>query len=117
MAEIAMDQRDIGLSKTLQEWLRDTFAQFPQVERVLVYGSRATGRYRPQSDIDLAVVAPTMSLREFSRLWTALDQLPILFRLDVSLWHTVTNPALQQAMLEDGISLYESHTQSATTPA
>lgn len=101
-----MESRLFGLSPTLRDWLCTTFARFPQVEHVLVYGSRATGRYRPSSDIDLAVVAPTMSAREFSRLWMALDDLPILFRLDVSLLHAVTNPALQRAMLEDGVPLY-----------
>lgn len=99
-----------GLSPTLRDRLCTAFSRFPQVEQVLVYGSRATGLYRPQSDIDLAVVAPTMSAREFSRLWMALDDLPILFRLDVSLLHEVTNPALQRAMMEEGIPLYESHT-------
>lgn len=96
-----------GLSETIRESLRDVFAQFPQIDRVLVYGSRATGRHRPQSDIDLAVLAPTMSDREFSRLWMALDDLPILFRLDVSLWHEVTNAALKQSMLDNGVPLYQ----------
>lgn len=107
MGAIADSTLPLGLSETIRQSLKDVFARFPQVDRVLVYGSRATGRHRPQSDIDLAVLAPTMSDREFSRLWMALDDLPILFRLDVSLWHEVTNPALKQAMLDDGIPLYQ----------
>lgn len=95
-----------GLSETIRASLQDVFARFPQIERVLIYGSRATGRYRPQSDIDLVIVAPTMSDHEFSIIWMALDDLPILFRLDVALWHEVTNPALRQAMLDDGVPLY-----------
>jgi hypothetical protein len=54
-----------------------------------------------------------MSDRDFSRLWMALDDLPILFRLDVSLWHQVTNAALKQAMLDDGIPLYQAQTGGA----
>ena len=48
-----------------------------------------------------------MSDREFSIVWMALDDLPILFRLDVELWHQATNPARKQAMIDDGIALYE----------
>lgn len=109
MGAIADSLLPFGLSETIRDSLNDVFAQFPKVDRVLVYGSRATGRYRPQSDIDLAVLAPTMSDREFSSLWMALDDLPILFRLDVSLWHEVTNPVLKKAMLDDGIPLYQAN--------
>ena len=108
-----------GLSETIRDSLCDVFVRFPKIERVLVYGSRATGSYRPHSDIDLVVIAPTMSDLEFSVLWMALDDLPILFRLDVELWHQSTNPARKQAMLDDGIPLYESGqppSRHATSP-
>ena len=98
-----------GLSETIRDSLCEVFARFPKIERVLIYGSRAAGRYRPQSDIDLAVIAPTMSDREFCIVWMALDDLPILFRLDVELWHQATNPARKQAMIDDGIPLYEAN--------
>ena len=107
MGTIADSALPFGLSETIRHSLNDVFAKFPQIDRVLVYGSRATGRYRPQSDIDLAILAPTMSDRDFSSLWMALDDLPILFRLDVSLWHEVTNSALKKAMLDEGVPLYE----------
>ena len=109
MGAVADSLLPLGLSETIRDSLDDVFAQFPKVDRALVYGSRATGNYRPNSDIDLAVLAPAMSGREFSRLWMALDDLPILFRLDVSLWHEVTNPALKQAMIDDGIPLYQAN--------
>ena len=107
MEAVADGRLPFGLSETIRGSRSDVFAQFPKVDSVLVYGSRATGRNKPQSDIDLAVLAPTMLEREFSSLWMALDDLPILFRLDVSLWHKVTNPVLKKAMLDDGIPLYQ----------
>jgi proline iminopeptidase len=107
MDRVDEEIHSFGLSDAIQESLRGVFTRFPSIDRVMIYGSRATGRYRPQSDIDLAVIAPAMSDREFSLLWMALDDLPILFRLDVSLWHHVSNPALQQAMLRDGVRFYQ----------
>lgn len=114
MDQVSKDARTFGLSETIRESLRDVFTQFPKIDRVIVYGSRATERHRPQSDIDLAVIAPSMSDREFSLLWMALDDLPILFRLDVSLWHQVTNAALQQAM-RDGVQLYPGYVGAASS--
>ena len=40
---------------------------YPQIERVVLYGSRAMGNFRPGSDIDLCLVAPALGLREL--LW------------------------------------------------
>ncbi len=58
-----------GLSRRVLVKLQAVFARYPMVERVLLFGSRATGFAKPGSDIDLAVIAPGMSQREVSRLW------------------------------------------------
>ena len=91
------------------------FAQFPEIDSVLIYGSRATGDFRNHSDIDLAVLAPSMTERDFSRLWNALDDLPILFKLDVVQLEQVTNPALKQNILLHGKTLYRPAAQILTS--
>jgi len=91
-----------GLSEQIITSLREVFQRFPAVNKVLVFGSRATGEYRPYSDIDLAVIAPGMSERDFSLLWCALDDLPILFKLDVLHFEQVTNEKLKQSILREG---------------
>ncbi len=40
-----LEQKDIDL-------IRDTFKMFPEIEEVIIYGSRASGDYRSGSDID-----------------------------------------------------------------
>lgn len=42
--------------------IRDALAQLPGVELALLFGSRATGRAGPNSDLDLAVEAPGVDL-------------------------------------------------------
>jgi proline iminopeptidase len=113
MADIALP---FGLSENIRNSLRQAFARFHEIDSVLMYGSRATGTFRPHSDIDLAVVAPTMTEREFSRLWTTLDDLPILFRLDVVLWDQLTNPTLKQNILEDGVVFYRAAQSPTSSP-
>ena len=39
------------------ERLKTVFAQFPQIQAVYLFGSLASGRWRPDSDLDLAVVS------------------------------------------------------------
>ncbi len=47
----------------------------PAVLEVWLYGSRAMGRHRPGSDIDLTLVAPGLSHRDRLRLMAAIDDL------------------------------------------
>jgi predicted nucleotidyltransferase len=68
--------REFGMSERILEDLRRVSRRFPEIERVLIYGSRARGDFKPYSDIDLAVVAPTLTPQRFTELWSALEGFP-----------------------------------------
>ena len=63
--------------------LRALFAATPGVERVWIFGSRAQGAERPESDIDLAVDAPGWDAVAQLRLSDALIGLGLLYRVDM----------------------------------
>ena len=88
----------LGLSQRIIDSLLETFSRYPKVERVIIYGSRARGDYRPGSDIDLAVIAPKMRFDEFSQLWNEIDDLPIAFNIDLLHLDTLKNQALKSAI-------------------
>ena len=46
-----------GLSGATTEKIRSVFARHPQVEKAVLYGSRAKGTFRNGSDIDLSLFA------------------------------------------------------------
>jgi predicted nucleotidyltransferase len=45
-----------GLQEKTIQAIRNIFSRFPEVEKVLLYGSRAKGNFRNGSDIDLCMV-------------------------------------------------------------
>ena len=45
-----------GLSDTVIDDLKGIFKQYPNIEEVLIFGSRAKGNYLEGSDIDLALI-------------------------------------------------------------
>lgn len=45
------------------ERLKVILAAYPDIQAVYLFGSAATGRQRPESDLDLAIVARTSALR------------------------------------------------------
>lgn len=95
-----------GLSTGLYADLAAVFARHPAIERVLIFGSRAKGTAQAASDIDLAVLAPTLSDGEFNTLWNTLDALPLVFKLDVLHWDRLDKPALKQKILDEGRLFY-----------
>ena len=78
-----------GLSLSALGEMRALFAAFPGIERVWIFGSRARGDQRDQSDIDLAVDAPDMGDPAFRDLCDSLDRLPMLYKRDVVHWQKV----------------------------
>jgi uncharacterized protein len=99
-------QLDFGLSPAIIDSLREVVRRYPAVERVAIFGSRAKGAAKPSSDIDVAVFAKLMTDSEFSALWSELDNLPILFKLDILHWDRLENSVLKSKIESEGISIY-----------
>jgi proline iminopeptidase len=69
---MASEPMIFGLAERHYNELVQLFKRHPGIEQVLIFGSRAKGTSKPYSDIDLAVIAPTMDDQGFSRLWQGL---------------------------------------------
>ncbi|MBI4937549.1 MAG: nucleotidyltransferase domain-containing protein [Nitrosomonadales bacterium] len=103
---MASSQLTFGLSDSILGDLRRVFSAYPEIERVLIFGSRAKGAFKDGSDIDLAVFAPTMSDQRFTRLWGELDGLPLVFKMDVLHWNKLGNERLKSKIPNEGKVLY-----------
>lgn len=82
------------------------FQHYPQIDEVLIFGSRAKGTAKPWSDFDLAVVASAMSDEEFSRLWTEVDGLELVFKVDLLHWDKLAQDRLKEKIREEGRQFY-----------
>ena len=59
------------------------FADELQGYRIVLFGSRATGRQRDRSDFDLGIYGETpIPLKTFYKISDVLDRLPTLYRID-----------------------------------
>lgn len=57
--------------------------RFPEVHRVILFGSRAIGDWDERSDIDLAVSAPGIDFRRWAEIAAEVDEAPTLLRIDL----------------------------------
>ncbi len=102
-----------GLSaETLQE-LGRILATEPEVEKAILYGSRAKGTHRHGSDIDLALVGDNLTSAAVSRIALALDDSSLPYRFDLSLLRRIAHAALVDHIDRVGIPIYESATVEA----
>ena len=78
-----------GIAPTVAAKLRKLFENTPAIQQVWVYGSRGRGDHRPQSDIDLMVNAPDMSETDFSTLRNNVEELELIYRVDLDWWQRI----------------------------
>ncbi len=64
-----------GIPQADSQQLLGMIRTHPSVQKVVLYGSRALGRQRAGSDIDICLDAPSMELGELLELGAALDDL------------------------------------------
>lgn len=96
-----------GLSSPIIAQLCAVFAGYPDIFKVVLFGSRAKGSYRNSSDIDLAVFAPTMSAQIFDKLWNEVEDLPIVFKVDCLHFESLSNDVLKKKIEAEGVLFYD----------
>ncbi len=95
-----------GLTTDTLKQIIDTFAKTPQVEEVILYGSRAMGNYQPGSDIDLALKGKNLDMAEMLKISIALDELDLPYHIDLLLFEKIKNQELIDHICRVGKILY-----------
>lgn len=96
-----------GLTETELSLIRGVFARREKPGKVILFGSRAKGTARPNSDVDLAVLGDVTEL-ECGKIAAELDELPLPYKFDVVLYDTIGNPALREHIDRVGVTLFDS---------
>lgn len=97
---------EFGLIDGTQEKINATFARYPQIDTVTLYGSRAKGNFKRGSDIDLVISSKTMTLAQLLALENELDDLLLPYKIDISLLHHIDNPDLIDHIQRVGLEFY-----------
>lgn len=95
-----------GLPVYAIEALRGVFQGWPQIQRVLLYGSRAKGSYRPGSDIYLVIEGEELTLKQLLAIENQIDDLLLPRMVDISLKHQIDNSSLLEHIARVGVPFY-----------
>lgn len=100
-----------GLSLQTIEKITAVFAQYPQVDSAVLYGSRAKGNYKTGSDIDLTLHGGSdLTLSIVYRILDDLDDLLLPYTIDLSIFRDIADPNVTEHIARVGAPFYEKDT-------
>lgn len=92
----------LGLSEKHFQLIVETLKQ-ANIDRAVVFGSRAKGNWRENSDIDIAVFGASVNI---GALGLQLDELPMPYKFDIVDYNNINSYALRDHIDRVGIEIY-----------
>jgi|ERR1017187_5142391 predicted nucleotidyltransferase len=95
-----------GLKENIIQSIQQVFAAFSEVDKAILYGSRAKGNYKSGSDIDLTLKGENLNLSVVNKISLQLDDLLLPYTFDISIFKQISNPDLIDHINRVGIVFY-----------
>lgn len=92
----------LGLSEKHFQLIVETLKQ-TDIDRAVVFGSRAKGNWRENSDIDIAVFGEGVNV---GSLVAQLDELPMPYKFDIVDYNSINSCALREHIDRVDIEIY-----------
>ncbi len=87
--------------------MQEIFSRHENIDKVILYGSRAMGNWKPYSDIDLTVIGKGVTLEQIHEIENDLDYLLLPYKIDLSIRNQIKNPDLLEHINEVGVPFFE----------
>ncbi|MGI4804075.1 MAG: nucleotidyltransferase domain-containing protein [Janthinobacterium lividum] len=99
-----------GLKPETIEKINSVFIKHPEVEEVIIYGSRAKGNYRNGSDIDITLKGESLIDSILSKVSWDIDDLNTPYLFDISIFSKLNSPDLEEHINRVGKVFYQKNT-------
>ena len=92
-----------------EEWheLNCIFKKIPEISKVILYGSRARGDFRENSDIDLSLVGENLTEQHLLKIKHLLYASRLPYFTDVHLFPDISNNDFKDNVERDGKIIYQ----------
>jgi len=97
-------ENDYGINEQSYKKILEVFKTIPQLEQVVLFGSRARGDYKKTSDIDIAVKFKGVDKK--LALIGKLEEIDCILKFDVINIEKKSNKKLIENIEKEGIVIY-----------
>jgi len=80
-----------GLDKNVMRSLSEIFESTSEIDKVVIFGSRAKGNFLEGSDIDLSISGKAISFDTLLNLMDKVENLGLLYKIDILNHRTITD--------------------------
>lgn len=108
-----MTDSAFGLDSKTIEKINSVFSKKSRIESARLYGSRAKGNYRPNSDIDLTLIGKNLDTTLLFKVENELDDLLLPYSIDLSILDQIENKELVEHIKRSGIEFYSKKSRTA----
>lgn len=99
---------NFGIKEKSYQLLIGALKKVPEIEKAILFGSRAMGNHQTGSDIDIAIMGEKVNYDLLRHLQNLLNEhLPIPYFIDVIDYHSIQLEKLKEHIDTKGISIYE----------
>lgn len=97
-----------GLKETTIQQICDVLARHPQVDKAVLYGSRAMGRFKNGSDIDITLFGGEgLTLQVLYKIMDEIDDLLLPYTFDLSVYSKLGDDDLIDHIKRVGVTFFE----------
>ena len=105
---VKTENQSFGLTLSSIRLIKEELQKYSEIEKVIIYGSRAMGNYKKGSDVDLALVGTHVTRDTVTRLHCRLnEELPLPWYFDVLNYDHLENENLKNHIDREGITFYK----------
>jgi len=96
-----------GLLERDLKYIIEAVSKYPEIEEVIIFGSRAMGNYKKGSDVDLALKGEKVERKTVRRLSDDLnEEYPLPYFFDVVNYNDISNEELKEHIDNKGKRIY-----------
>ena len=96
-----------GLKEKVLEDIVNILKKYPEVERAVIFGSRARGDYRKGSDIDITLFGDKLTNSINTKIFYDIDDLYLIYKIDLINFNTLEkDDKLRKNILNEGVEIY-----------
>lgn len=96
-----------GLKENTIKKINSIFEKHEEIEKVVIYGSRAKGNYRNGSDIDLTLFGNDLKYNLIGEISAEIDDLDTPYLFDISIFQLLNSPSLEEHINRVGKIFYK----------